>query len=146
MNKIFIIAGTTQEANRWINAECTRRFAIGDTSVTKSEYIVVTDADRLKGYTNPHGRFVGNWLGRPDILDILQTLISRTMPANITLINLFNQINNQPRPTPSKLSGYTYKQMINDLSEDLSKHIDAEVMASLAKKINGGILANTTKI
>lgn len=143
MNKIFIIAGTAHEANRWIRDECDKRFNAGDTNVTLSEYIYVSNADRLKGYTNPHGRLVGNWRGRPDILDILQTLIARTQPANITLINLFNELN-QPapvRPTPKKYTGLIHTQVIIDeLAEDLSKFIDNEVMANLTKRINGGII------
>jgi hypothetical protein len=118
MNKIFVIAGNSREADIWIRADCDKRWAAGDSNVTLSEYVTVTNADRLRGYTNPHGRFVGNWRYRPDILDVLQTLISRTIPANITLINLFNNIN-QPR---------------------LSIEIDPKVLKSISMKINGGIL------
>lgn len=143
MSKFHVIAGSTQEANRWIRDECTRRFNAGDTNVSISDYTYVLSADRIRGRLNPHGRFVGNWRGRPDILDIIQALISCTMPPNPTLIQLFNEINNQPapvRPTPKKYTGMIHTQVIIDeLAEDLSKHIDNEVVANLAKKIRGVI-------
>ena len=144
MTKFLVIAGTTQEANHWIRNDCDKRYAAGDTNVSLSDYTYVLSADRIRGRLNPHGRFVGNWRGRPDILDIIQALISCTMPANPTLINLFNEINNQPapvRPTPKKYAGMSHTQVIIDeLAEDLSKYIDNEVMANLTKKINGGVI------
>ena len=141
MNKIFIIAGTSREADLWIKNDCDKRWHDGDTSVSKSDYVYVTNADRLRGYTNPHGRFVGNWRGRPDIVDIIQTLISRTMPANGTLIQLLHEISGHPapvRPTP-KIHGKTATQVyIDEAASIMAKEIDAEVI----KQFNGGDMTN----
>ena len=149
--KTYVIAGTYLEAKAWIAKNYQERVAIGDQQASTNDYVYVVHADELRGIQNPHGIFVGNWLGRPDILEIVQQLMMCSTAPNAALGKIYKQLTGKPspvRPTPivPGKSNLTYQQLINDLSEDLSKHIDNEVMASLAKKINGGILANTTKI
>ena len=72
--KFFVIAGNHEQARRWIRQECDRRWASGDTAVTLSDYIYVDDVSRIKGYSNPHGKFIGTWKDRWDIREIIADL------------------------------------------------------------------------
>ena len=42
----------------------------------------VSNANVIRGFTNPHGIFVGTWLDRPDIEDILMVLWTSTHETN----------------------------------------------------------------
>lgn len=134
--KMLIIAGNDSEAMRWIKEDIS---ANGDNGLWRSisDYIIVHRPQQIKGLHNPTGRFVGNWRSRSDLLEIIQSLIAASSPANPALINLFNSINSEP----IKYQGLKTMQVILDeLSEDLAKQIDSEVLASICNKINGGII------
>ena len=88
--KIYVIAGTSEEARRWINSNLEKRSKRGETTLSMSEYVYVSNADRLRGIQDPHGVFVGNWLSRPDIFDIVQRLMMQSVHVNPTLRNIYN--------------------------------------------------------
>ena len=59
MSKIFVIAGNRVEADQWIKSHLEKRAMSGVTTLSWSDYVVVTDVTRLKGYSDPHGVFIG---------------------------------------------------------------------------------------
>jgi hypothetical protein len=144
MSKIFVIAGTYQEAQSWIAKNYQERVAIGDQQASTNDYKYVSHADDIKGYTNPHGVFVGNWLGRPDIFEIVEALMLRSTHVNKALGKIYGDLKPKVRPTP-KLKpvsgGWINEQAaIDHAGKLLAQEIDAEVLRNLARKINGGIL------
>ena len=52
-----------------------KRFVAGDTSVSLSDYVYVSDASKLRGWNEPHGVFIGTWRERKDMEDIFQSLL-----------------------------------------------------------------------
>lgn len=74
--KYFIICENRNEftdfAKRKLD-ECVRH---GINGVTLSHFVFVSGVDRLRGYLNPSGFFIGAWYQRPDIRDILGVLSS----------------------------------------------------------------------
>jgi hypothetical protein len=140
MSKIFVIAGTYQEAQLWIAKNYQERVALGDQQASTRDYKYISHADDVKGYTNPHGVFVGNWLGRPDIFEIVEALMLRSTHVNKALGKIYSDLKPKVRPTP-KLSGSQITQAyIDEAAQLLAQEIDAEVLRNLARKINGGIL------
>ena len=140
MSKIFVIAGTYQEAQSWIAKNYQERVAIGDQQASTRDYKYISHADDVKGYTNPHGVFVGNWLGRPDIFEIVEALMLRSTHVNKALGKIYSDLKPKVRPTP-KLSGSQITQAyIDEAAQLMAQEIDAEVIKNLAKRINGGII------
>ena len=84
MAKIFVIVGDDKEAIKWIKEDSCRRHQ-GATSTTLFDYIICRDVSNVKGYRNPHGVFVGTWRDRPDIKDIIMTLLMATDEKNDNL-------------------------------------------------------------
>lgn len=82
VKKIFVIAGTADQARRWINMDAARRWSLGDTSVTLSDYISVFNPTQIRGHDDPHGVFVGTWKQRDNIVDIIQALLVATRGMN----------------------------------------------------------------
>lgn len=138
MSKIFVIAGTSTEAKSWIAKNYQERVAIGDQQASTNDYKFVSHADDIKGYTNPHGVFVGNWLGRPDILEIVEALMLRSTHVNTALGKIYTDLKPKVRPTPKIVSGY--QANIDEAGRLMAQEIDNEVLKQLARKINGGIL------
>lgn len=133
MSKIFVIAGTHQEAQLWIAKNYQERVAIGDQQASTRDYKYISHADDVKGYTNPHGVFVGNWLGRPDILEIVEALLQRSTHVNTSLGKIYKDLKPKVRPTP-KLTGSQITQVyIDEAAELMAQEIDNEVIKSLMK-------------
>jgi hypothetical protein len=133
MSKIFVIAGTHQEAQLWIAKNYQERVAIGDQQASTRDYKYISHADDVKGYTNPHGVFVGNWLGRPDILEIVEALLQRSTHVNTALGKIYKDLKPKVRPTP-KLTGSQITQIyIDEAAEIMAQHIDNEVLQSFIK-------------
>ena len=137
MSKIFVIAGTNQEAQNWIAKNYQERAGMGDQQVSVRDYKFVATADDVKGYTNPHGVFVGNWLGRPDIFEIVEALMMRSTHVNKALGEIYKLVKPKTRPIPKqpplqKVAG-GYAIAVQDAADLLAKEIDAEVLKSLMK-------------
>lgn len=78
MAKIFVVAGTTEQARLWIKEHLKKRMDSGETTLSHSEYVIVDSVYKIRGVSDPHGVFVGSWKLRDDILSIIRDLISRT--------------------------------------------------------------------
>ena len=144
MSKIFVIAGTYQESKDWIAKNYQERVAMGDQQVSVQDYKYVSHADDVKGYTNPHGVFVGNWLGRPDICEIVEALLIRSTHVNPALGKIWEQVKPKVKPTPklTKVAGGWINEQaaIDHAGMLLAQAIDAEVMKQIHNKINGGVI------
>jgi hypothetical protein len=132
MSRIFVIAGTAHEANYWIIRDLGKRYP-SNTSASMSDYKYVSHVDDVKGYTNPHGVFVGNWLGRPDIFEIVEALMMRSTHVNPALGRIWEQVKPKTRPTP-KLTGKQITAIyVDEAAALMAKEIDNEVLKSLMK-------------
>ncbi len=134
--KTFVVAGTAHEANYWIIQDLGKRYP-SNTSLSMSDYVYVSSPDSLRGTRDPHGVFVGNWLGRPDIFEIVQALMMASVHVNPALGRIYNQVKPKTRPIPKqpplhKVAG-GYAIAVQDAAELLAKEIDAEVLKSLMK-------------
>lgn len=74
--KKLVIAGNTQQATDWMKQDAFKRFNSGDTSVSLSDYIIVSRFDFIRGIRNPHGVFVGTWIERTDLEPIFIHLLN----------------------------------------------------------------------
>jgi hypothetical protein len=89
-DKYFIIAGNAREAEYYIIQKMSDMYTSGNTSITRSHFIYVSDVVTLKGFSNPTGWFVGTWRDRNDIDQIiLQLFIAKT---GSTMTNDFRQL------------------------------------------------------
>ena len=73
--KTFVIAGNRVEADAWIKQDLAKRQSQGVTTLSWSEYVVVTDTTKIIGVDQPHGVFIGTWRERKDMEDIFQSLL-----------------------------------------------------------------------
>lgn len=75
--KYFVICGTRQEFNEFIQSKALDLFGQGDTSVSLSQFVYVNSSDQLVGRVDPHGWFIGSWRDRSNIHEILHVLRTR---------------------------------------------------------------------
>jgi hypothetical protein len=73
--KQLVIAGTYDQAQLWIKNDLARRSAVGETTLSQSEYTIVHNPDQLRGMRDPTGVFVATWRERKDIFEILNMLL-----------------------------------------------------------------------
>ena len=125
MSKIFVIAGTREEANEWIKGNLTKRQNAGETTLSWSDYVIVNDPLKLRGTRDPHGVFVGNWLGRPDILEIVEDLMIASSHVNPALGKIYKDLKPMVRPTPKVR---TVQDAIDDAAKRMAEEIDREVI------------------
>jgi hypothetical protein len=76
--KIYVIAGDRRQADIWIKSNLEKRRISGETTLSWSDYVVVTNPDRIMGVRDPHGVFIGTWRERKDIIDIMEFLLARS--------------------------------------------------------------------
>ena len=147
MSKTFVIAGNRQQADHWIKGNLEKRLQSGITTLSMSDYVVVTDANRLRGISNPHGVFVGTWKDRVDIKDIVETLMIQSTVGNPALGKIWREVKDRVKPTPKKVfvgRGITgvwldeYSDSVKQAADSLSKEIDDEVLRIIAMKVNSG--------
>jgi hypothetical protein len=91
-SKIYIIAGNNQQANDWMKSNANKRWESGDTSVSLSDYIIVSSIDSLRGIRNPSGVFIGTWRERPDIKMLLSFISAQSDMMNDTINRLSQTI------------------------------------------------------
>ena len=77
MSKYFVICGTRQEYNEFIQKKALELFGQGDTSVSLSDFVYVNSSEQLVGRVDPHGWFVGTWKDRSNIHEILHEMRMR---------------------------------------------------------------------
>lgn len=137
MSRIFVIAGTVQEARRWANENFQKRAGNGERDSSMNDYVLVSSVMDFRGIQDPHGVFVGNWLGRPDIYEIVQAMMVASIHVNPALSKVYSDLKPKIRPTP-KLKPISV--IVDEAAEMLAKEIDAEVLRQLTRKINGGAI------
>lgn len=76
--KTLVIAGNANEAKYWIIQDLGKKYP-SNTSLSMSDYIIVSSPDQLRGIRNPTGIFVGTWKQRPDIFELLNMLLVNVM-------------------------------------------------------------------
>ena len=94
--KIYVVAGTGDEARRWINSNIEKRAKIG-MPYSLSDYVYVANADKLRGIRNPHGVFIGSWRERLDIFQIVEALMLSSIHVNPALSKIYNDLKPQIR-------------------------------------------------
>lgn len=146
MSKIFVIAGTTEQANQWIKSNLEKRSKSGVTTLSWSDYVIANDPIKVRGYQDPHGVFVGTWRERTDIHEIVEHLFMATSRVNKQLEAIRREVKflNKVKPTPKLkrvTGGWINEDMaIQQAAANLAKEIDAEVLRSISQKINGGTI------
>ena len=90
-DKIYVIAETYDQANHWIKNDIQNRYP-ANTSLTLSHYVYVSSPDKLRGVRDPHGYFVGYWRERPDILEIVESLMRTSSKPSQSLRNIYNEL------------------------------------------------------
>lgn len=89
---ILVIAGNYEQGRNWIKEHVKRRIDAGDTDVRVIEYTYVSGIDSLRGYSDPHGYFVGDWRSRKDLRDIVQTLLMAQRNPSPVLMTIWKEI------------------------------------------------------
>ncbi len=136
MSKIFVVAGTSHEAHYWIINHLGKRYQ-SNKSATMSDYVYVSSPNSLKGVRDPHGVFVGNWLGRPDIFEIVEALMLASVHVNPALGKIYDDLKPKVRPTP-KLKpvngGWINTSIaVQIAAQELAKEIDNHIVQELSK-------------
>lgn len=78
--KTFVIAGTHDEFKHYTRDK-----------VLDKHYVYVSRYESLHGFRDIHGVFIGTWRDRSDIIQILDTLITRTNSID-TIKDLYLQV------------------------------------------------------
>lgn len=84
MSKTLVIAGNDAQARNWIGQNITDYANTHGTWRSLSDYITVNDANKLRGFNDPHGVFIGTWYERTDIREIL-TILSQCSNGSIQI-------------------------------------------------------------
>jgi hypothetical protein len=79
-DRIFVISGTNEEYSRFIRIKCEELYRANNTSISLSNFVFVSSVDKLRGYRDPHGYFIGTWRSRRDIEEILFIIKTRSNP------------------------------------------------------------------
>ncbi len=90
--KTIVIAGNYNQGLNWADSDCKKRWANGNTSISLSEYIIVSNANQLRGIQNPHGMFVGTWREREDIQEIITVLLMQSRSTNNALQRIWESL------------------------------------------------------
>ena len=89
--KTFVIAGTHEQGMRWVKQNITDYATTHGTWRSISDYIIVNDVTSLKGFSDPHGVFVGTWRDRKDIRDILFHIHIQSNKVNLKILELIQE-------------------------------------------------------
>ncbi|MFZ9457155.1 MAG: hypothetical protein ACO27B_07045 [Ilumatobacteraceae bacterium] len=114
-NRIWVIAGNESQFHDYVRNKPLN----GDT-----KYSYVYRPETLRGFRDPHGVFVGSWRTRPDIIDIVETLMIQSTNPNSSL----GKIRRELKSTKA----------IEDAADLLAKEIDQQVYKTLMSKIYEG--------
>jgi hypothetical protein len=120
MNKIFVIAGDNRQAAYWIDQDMMKRAAAGEIP-RRTDYCYVSGEDKLRGYRNPHGVFVGTWRNRHDIIEIVNLLLIQSEYKNDKLRDLAHEVNGNM--THAKAVAIASNQLANDIDREILKRL-----------------------
>ena len=71
--KHFIICGNHNEFKEFVN----KKLSSLTESFRFTDFVYVTGPEIFKGYSNPHGWFIGTWRERSDMREILDVLCTQ---------------------------------------------------------------------
>lgn len=113
--KIYVVAGNHEQAKFWINEHIKKRQLAGETTLSLSEYVVVSSVINVRGVLNPHGYFVGTWKERKDLQEILQVMLHASYNQNVSLIRMYlDEHMKNSTPSSGDLRHFgTYQQVFN---------------------------------
>lgn len=89
--KRFVIAGDRRQADIWIKSNLEKRRASGETTLSWSDYVVMSNPDTIRGIRDPHGVFIGTWRERRDIIEIMEFLLARSQ-NNTRLQEIYKEL------------------------------------------------------
>ena len=72
-------------------------------------------------------------MGRPDIFDIVEELLSRTIHVNPNLSRIYNDLKPKVRPTPKLTGSQITQAYIDEAAALMAQEIDNEVIKSFIK-------------
>lgn len=121
MAKIFVIAGTVEQARLWIKENLKKRMDSGVTTLSHSDYVIVDSVYRLRGVSEPHGVFIGTWKLRDDILTIVQELRIHSM-HNPALAKIHTELKMQA--SASQVASLTASNMANEIDKQVLEMIN----------------------
>ena len=112
MAKIFVVAGTDNEAFEWMKEDLDRRWHEGETSLSLSDYIsdyvsdyvICNSTQKLRGIHDIHGYLVGTWRRRADIEEILRLILISSSGKNETIKELYKE-----QTAPIETSNWVYE-------------------------------------
>lgn len=136
MSKIFVIAGNKDQAELWIRGNLQKRHAAGETTLSRSEYIYVADSIAFRGYSDPHGVFVGTWRERHDIALIVEALFLQCIHINRTLERIRDEVvAKKPTPKLKPVAGgwINTTMAVQIAAQELAKEIDNHIVQELSK-------------
>jgi hypothetical protein len=90
--KTIVVAGNYNQGLNWAEKDCKVRWNNGNTSISLSEYIIVSSVEQLRGIRDPHGVFVGTWREREDIKEIVATLFTQSVHVNRELDRVWKSV------------------------------------------------------
>jgi hypothetical protein len=122
---VFVVAGNHKEALDWAHRDLAKRWNSGETSVSLSEYILVSNIDQLRGHHDPHGVFIGTWRSRRDILNLIELMIRQTMSANANLMAIHRSLRPTPKLKPVS-GGWINEELISQQLMKVYGNVDGQ--------------------
>lgn len=124
--RIFVIAGTHDEFKHYTSDK-----------VLDKHYVYVSRYESLHGFRDIHGVFIGTWRDRSDIIQILDTLITRTNSID-TIKDLYLQVTSHVIKNAAKhmhtnpVVQTNLEQIILDkLADGIQKELNYEILRDI---------------
>jgi hypothetical protein len=135
MNKFYVIAKSQLQGHHWVDNRRSTDDLFNHEYPNRTDAIVVTRPEHLRGCNVEHGILLSGWKEIPDIEEILFLAQIHSQGKIPALKKAYDEIRPSVRPTPKKpsISGMTYTQSLIDAAEIFAKEIDNEVLKSLMK-------------
>lgn len=89
--KTFVVAGTHEQGMNWVRQNISDYATTHGSWRSISDYVIVDSVVKLKGYSDPHGVFVGTWRERKDIKDILFNIHIQSNQVNLKILELIQE-------------------------------------------------------
>ena len=126
MTHVYVIAGTFDQAKQYINRKRAEYLNSGEPPLLMPNYLYVSGINNIRGIRNPKGVFIGAWKQRPDIIEVVETLMMASDSTNPALVDIYNELVHKHKPTPKKRP--TPDDVVNAAAALLAKEIDKEVL------------------
>jgi hypothetical protein len=111
--RVWVICGNSSEYHNYVRSKPLNE---------DKKYHYVGDVYTLRGYSNPHGVFVGSWKHRHDIIDIIDQLIISSTDNSDNLIKIKRDL------IKNATASTAYNIGVSRAAQALSDAIDDEVL------------------